>query len=107
MRLYTRTGAAVLDHPEFGHFEVGEDGAFSFPNALSDQLHGFAIRGEPLWETDIERQHRIAAEELRRMRDPATLYEAVAKIVAAAQGAPAPAPAPSAKPAAKRAAATK
>lgn len=107
MRLYTRTGASVLDHPQFGHFEAGEGGAFDFPNELSDQLHGFAVRGEPLWETDVERQHRIAAEELQRMRDPATLYEAVAKIVAAAQGAPAGSPPPAPKAPPKRAAASK
>lgn len=87
MRLYTRTGATALDHPVFGHFDADADGGFDFPNELSDQLHGFAIGGRPLWETDIERQNRLGREELERRRDPASLYEAVAQLMSAAQSA--------------------
>ena len=85
MRLYTRTGAVALDDPEYGHFEAGPDGGFDFPDELSDRLHKFAIRGKPAWETDIERQHRLMAEELERRRDPATLMEAVQQLVNAAR----------------------
>lgn len=92
MRLFTRTGATALDHPAFGHFDADELGGFDFPNELSDQLHGFSAGGRPLWETDIERQHRTIREELERRRDPATLMDAVAQLVSAAQAVAAPAP---------------
>jgi hypothetical protein len=85
MRLYTRTGATALDHPVFGHFDADESGGFDFPNELSDQLHGFAVGGRPLWETDIERQNRLISEEMERRRDPATLMEAVQQLVNAAK----------------------
>lgn len=104
MRLYTRTGATALDDPQFGHFDADEQGGFDFPDDLSDRLHGFAIGGKPLWETDVERQQRLYDEELERRRDPATLMDAVQQLVNAAKTVqPAPAPAP-AKAAAKRAA---
>ena len=107
MRLYTRTGALALDNPEFGHFDADEQGGFDFPNELSSQLHGFAVGGRPLWETDVERQNRLIREEMERRKDPATLLGAVeqlvqaARIVGAAQQEP-PAAAP-AKRASKRA----
>lgn len=105
MRLYTLTGATALDDPEFGHFEADENGAFEMPNELSDRLHGFAHRGRPLWETDIERQQRLISEELERRKDPATLLDAVQQLVRAAQQVQAPADqAPPAKRASKRAA---
>lgn len=90
MRLYTRTGATALDHPTYGHFDADEQGGFNFPNELSDQLHGFAVAGRPLWETDIERQNRLIAEEMERRRDPATLMAAVQQLVDAAQSTKAP-----------------
>jgi hypothetical protein len=85
MRLYTRTGATALDHPVFGHYDADEHGGFDFPNELSDQLHGFASGGRPLWETDVERQRRLISEELERRKDPATLLQAVEQLVAAAR----------------------
>ena len=84
MRLYTRTGATALDHPDFGHFDADPQGGFDFPNELSDQLHGFAVGGRPLWETDVERQNRLIAEERERRQDPATLLGMVEQLVAAA-----------------------
>jgi hypothetical protein len=112
MRLYTRTGATALDDPETGiHYEADEQGGFDFPNELSDRLHGFCVGGKPLWETDVERQHRLMAEELERRRDPATLMEAVQQLVNAAKAPSEPAPAESkptpAKRASKRAASSK
>jgi hypothetical protein len=87
MRLYTRTGATALDHPVFGHFDANSDGGFDFPNELSDQLHGFAVGGRPLWETDVERQNRLIGEELERRKDPATLLGVVEQLMRAAQAA--------------------
>lgn len=87
MRLYSLAGATGVDHDGV-HYEAAGDGGFDFPPGLQEHLHGVAVAGQKQWETAIERQHRIAAEELARMRDPATLYEAVAKIVAAAEGSP-------------------
>lgn len=103
MRLYSRTGATALDDPEFGHYDANKDGAFDLPNELSDRLHGFCVNGQPLWETDVERQHRLITEELERRKDPATLLGAVEQLVKAAQATQAADPEP-AKPApAKRA----
>lgn len=85
MRLYTRTGAVALDDPDFGHFDAHPDGGFDFPDELSDRLHSFAVGGRPAWETDVERQRRLIAEELERRKDPASLLDAVQKLVAAAQ----------------------
>ncbi|MER6350665.1 hypothetical protein ABT186_02115 [Streptomyces sp. NPDC001634] len=105
MRLYTRTGATALDDPEYGHFDADKEGGFDFPDDLSDRLHGFCVGGQPMWETDIERQHRQVFEEMERRKDPATLLSAVEQLVRAAQATavaetradPAPEPAKPAK----------
>ena len=89
MHLFSRTGASVVQH-EGVTYEPGPDGAFGFPDHVSDVLHPFAVRGQRLWETDIERHQRILTEEMDRRRDPAELYAAVAKIAAAADALPAP-----------------
>jgi hypothetical protein len=86
MRLYTLTGASALDDPDYGHFEADDQGGFDFPNEVSDKLHRFHVDGRSAWETDIERQNRLMAEELERRKDPATLLEAVEMLVAAASG---------------------
>jgi hypothetical protein len=85
MRLYTRTGATALDDPEYGHFDGDENGAFDFPDDLSDALHRFHANGRPMWETDVERQQRLISEEMERRKDPATLLDAVEQIMRAAQ----------------------
>lgn len=87
MRLYSRTGATALDHPVHGHFEPGPDGGFDFPNPLSDELHSFAVGGQRLWETEIERQHRLISEERARRQDPESLLSAVEQLMKAAQAA--------------------
>lgn len=99
MRLYSLTGAVVVDAPE-GHFEPADDGGFDLPGPLSDRLHGVAVAGARQWENSIERQRRLIAEEAARRADPATLLAAVEKLVAQAEaGAPAAgAKAPAAKP---------
>jgi hypothetical protein len=89
LRLYSRTGATSVHHG--GQvYTPGDSGGFDFPDHVSDVLHPFAVRGQRLWETDIERQQRILTEEMDRRRDPAELYAAVAKIAAAADALPAP-----------------
>ncbi|MDX3672715.1 hypothetical protein [Streptomyces europaeiscabiei] len=85
MRLYSRTGVTALDDPEFGTFHANEDGGFDFPDEVSDRLHGFHLHGQPMWETDVERQRRLVTEELERRKDPATLLNAVEQLVRAAQ----------------------
>jgi hypothetical protein len=77
MRLYTLTGAAQVDDPQYGTFTANPDGSFDFPNELSDKLHSFHAGGKPAWETDAERELRVAREELERFRDPAELLKAV------------------------------
>jgi hypothetical protein len=79
MRLYSRVGATALDHPT-GHYDADPDtGAFEFPDEVSDELHSFHSGGKPMWEDQAERDRRLAAEELERLRDPATLLEAIRK----------------------------
>lgn len=93
MRLYSRTGQTVLNDAEYGVFEAGPDGGFDLPEDLAEREHAFHVGGRPLWETDVERQYRLAAEELDRRRDPATLMNAVQQLVnAAAVVAPQPQP---------------
>jgi hypothetical protein len=94
MRLYSRTEAASVDHAEFGHFEPQDDGGFDFPGPLADQLHSTHIAGKPAWETAIERQNRLIAEEAARRADPATLLGAVEQLVKAAQATQSADPAP-------------
>lgn len=84
MRLYTRTGATTVDHPEYGHFDVDPDGWVDLPEELAEQLHRFHMAGKPMWETDLERQNRLVSEELERRKDPATLLSAVEQLVKAA-----------------------
>jgi hypothetical protein len=86
MRLYSRTGVTALEDPEFGHFDADpETGGFDFPDEVSDRLHSFHMRGQPMWETDVERQQRLITEELDRRKDPATLLSAVEQLVQAAR----------------------
>jgi hypothetical protein len=88
MRLYTRTGATALTDPDTGRiYEADAQGGFDFPDDLSDRLHRFAVRGQRMWETDIERQRRLMSEELERRKDPATLLSAVEQILNAAKAA--------------------
>ena len=84
MRLYPRReGTDQVKHGDVT-YTPASDGGFDFPDEVSDQLHRFAVRGERLWEDSIERQRRILDAEMDRRRDPASLYEAVAKLVQAA-----------------------
>lgn len=102
MRLYSRTDATAIDDPVHGHIEPSPDGGFDLPDELGARLVGFAVAGVRQWETDIERQHRLIAEELDRRKDPATLLDAVQQLVAAAQAtAPAATPRAAKAPAAK------
>lgn len=105
MRLYSRTGAIALDDPEFGHIEPNEHGGFDFPDDLSDRLHRRHTRGNPDWETEVERAQRLGREEMIRRQDPATLLSVVEQFMQATQKATAaaqdPRPAP-AKRASKR-----
>ncbi len=93
MILFSRTGASVVRH-EGVTYKPGPDGGFAFPDHVSDRLHPFAVRGQRMWETGTERQGRVMSEEMDRRRDPAELYDAVAKIVAAAEGRAEPKPEP-------------
>jgi len=97
MRLYPLGDPAASVHHGGTVYKPGDDGGFDFPPDLEQHLHSIAVGGRKQWETAIERQQREIAAELARMRDPATLYEAVAKIVAAAEGKPEPAATPAPK----------
>lgn len=100
MRLYSRRDNT--DHVTFGgaRYEAADDGGFDLPPDLTDLLHSSCVGGEQQWETSIERQRRLIAEEAARRADPRTLLDAVEKLVQAAESTPA-------KPARARAAADK
>lgn len=80
MRLYSRIGAGAVDDPVHGHFEPDENGAFPFPDELSDRLRSFHHRREAMWETEDELSQRLNGAELARRRDPETLFSVVASI---------------------------
>lgn len=113
MRLYSLVGADSHVDPEYGRFTPDEAGGFPFPDEVSDQIGGFAVRGRKLWETEEQRAERMHGLDLARRRDPATmltmqeenvalmrkLTELTAQLAAfqlgqAAPAAPAPADAP-------------
>ena len=87
MRLYSRDGATAVSHGGVT-YTAGSDGGFDFPEETGRHLHAFHAGKRPLWETDIERQNREAAEIAERRKDPATLLDAVQQIIGLAQGAP-------------------
>jgi hypothetical protein len=106
MRLISRTGATAVDD-NGKHYTAADDlGSFDFPEDVGARLHSFHAGGKPLWETQIEQQHRLIGEEAERRKDPATLLTAVEALVAAAKStrpaepvAPAARTAPKANPA--------
>lgn len=92
MRLYPRDASTALVVHGGVRYEAAEDGGFDFPGNVSDHLHGFHVQGGPMWETSIERQARLIAEEAARRADPKTLLDAVEQLVRAAQATAPPAP---------------
>jgi hypothetical protein len=81
LRLYPRDPSTASVQHGGVRYEPAEDGGFDLP----DELHGFHVRGEPVWETSIERQRRLILEENARRADPRTLLDAVEKLVAQAE----------------------
>lgn len=82
MRLYTTTGATRIDDPDYGSFTPDANGAFDgLPDAMYAKLHG-----RPGWENDAEREMRVVAEQLEKLRDPATMLAELQKM-SAGQGA--------------------
>ena len=92
MRLYHLTGAGTVAHGDVT-YKAAEDGGFDFPPDLEAHMHALAVGGQRQWETAIERQQREIAAELARRQSPEALYEAVSKLVQAAEAAPKAAPA--------------
>lgn len=89
MRLYPRR--ENTDHVTAGgtRYEAADDGGFDFPPDLTGLLHSSHVNGEQQWETSIERQRRLIEAEAARRADPRTLLDAVEKLVAQAEQAPA------------------
>ncbi len=85
MRLYSLSNATAVDDPQFGRFQAGDDGAFTFPDELGRRLQRVHAGGVKQWETDVERQRRIAAEEMARRQDPATLLATLERLVAVSE----------------------
>lgn len=105
MRLYHLEGATSVSHGSTT-YKAAADGGFDFPPGLYEHMHGMAVNGVRQWETAIERQQREIAAELARRQSPEALYEAVSKLVQAAEAnTPAPEPAKGASKAPAKAAA--
>lgn len=85
MRLYSLTGQISVTHPVHGTFGPAPDGGFDLPGPVFTQLHRACVGGQKQWETSIERQHRLIAEEAARRADPRTLLDAVEQLVKAAE----------------------
>jgi hypothetical protein len=78
MRLYNTEGAAQVDDPEYGTFKPGESGAFDgLPDGMYAKLHG-----RPGWENEAERAARLTAEQMEKLRDPATMLAELQKMTA-------------------------
>lgn len=75
MRLYSKTGATLIDAPE-GKFTPNAHGAF---DGLPDRVYA-DLHGRPDWESQDERDLRLAREEIDRFRDPAELLKAVKEL---------------------------
>lgn len=79
MRLYTRTGATQVSAGG-NVFTADENGAFEFPQDVGAEVRAFHVDGKPAWEDEAERGARLAAEQMERLRDPATLLAEVQKM---------------------------
>lgn len=90
MRLYSRHGVNSVTR-QGETYEPDETGAFDFPEHVGRELRSYHAGGKPMWEDEIELRARLAAEELERRRDPATLMGAVEQIVGMARSGAAPA----------------
>lgn len=78
MRLYTTDGATQIDDAEFGTFKPDANGAYNgLPDAMYAKLHG-----RPGWENDAERAARLTAEQMEKLRDPATMLAEMQKMTA-------------------------
>jgi hypothetical protein len=80
-KLYSRTGADAHKDPEHGLFEPDGDGAFGFPDDLSDVLLRQHVGKKRMWEDEEMRAERMHQEAEQRHRDPAVLYAAVSELV--------------------------
>lgn len=80
-KLYSRTGATVHEEPGYDRFVPGKDGAFDFPDDLSDRLVRLHVRKRRMWEDEEMRARRLHQESEERLRDPAVLYAAVSELV--------------------------
>lgn len=78
--LHTRSGATGFSHPDFGDFDVAEDGTVNVPDELARQLLATRVDGVEQWETDIDHRSRLLDEERDRRKDPATLLAEVEKL---------------------------
>jgi hypothetical protein len=78
MRLYNTEGATQVDDPDFGTFKPDANGAFDgLPDPMYAKLHG-----RPGWENEAERAARLAAEQMEKLRDPATMLAELQKMTA-------------------------
>lgn len=82
MKLFTLTGASGITHPVHGQFDVDDDGGVELPDEVSDHLYAVHVNGKPAWETEAERDARLAREDLDRRRDPAYMADLMERVLA-------------------------
>lgn len=105
MRLYSLAEATTVVH-DGTVYTPADDGGFDFPGPLSDRMHAVHVNGRRQWETAIERQRRVIAEELAIRQSPEALHDAVRRLpelLAAAVAGAFPPAAPAAEPEAPKA----
>lgn len=78
MQLYSRNGPQTVVH-EGNQYATGKDDVINVPDDFGRLLHHTHIGGLQVWETGQERKDRMEAEELARRRDPANLYDLLAR----------------------------
>lgn len=78
MRLYNKKGATQVDDPEYGTFTPGGTGAF---DGLPDPMYA-KLFGRPDWESEAQRAARLTAEQMEKLRDPATMLAELQKMTA-------------------------
>lgn len=90
MRLYSRTGAEQAVH-DGETYHRQPDGGFEFPEHVGEVLRTFHVSKTPLWETLVEQQQRLIAEDRQRRSDPSSQYDLLERIATRAEGVPDPA----------------
>lgn len=78
--LSNQEGTDQIVGPDGTKYEPDAQGRFTVPDAFADALLSLHIAGEKAWDTEGERQTRLAAAELKRRQSPDALLDAVERL---------------------------